>query len=300
MTTPSAGLIAALWFIGMAFFALWVLDIGRPVLAGRLRNVISPGVGDDVGTPAALLTELRLATWRAVRRLGSDEDMSRRLCRAGWRMSVDSLRLLLVGATVGGALLSLGMSVAIKPSGRASSPIPGLLLAAFGAGLGLLIANQIVSRAIAKREQRMAAEFPAIADLLAFAVAAGESAVGALSRVVACSRGELAAELEVALVEVRGGTPIAGALRHLADRVDVVSIHRFVDGVVVALERGTPLAEILRSQSVDARAHGQRLLIESAGRREVFMLMPVVFLILPTVVLVALFPGLQALNMSVP
>ena len=37
---------------------------------------------------------------------------------------------------------------------------------------------------------------------------------------------------------------------------------------------------------------GRRELIESAARREVLMMVPVVFLVLPVTVLFALFPGL--------
>jgi tight adherence protein C len=73
-----------------------------------------------------------------------------------------------------------------------------------------------------------------------------------------------------------------------------------VDGIVVALERGTPLAEVVRAQAEDARAAEQRRLMELAGRKDVAMLVPVVFLVLPTVVLIALYPGVQSLRLIVP
>ena len=40
-------------------------------------------------------------------------------------------------------------------------------------------------------------------------------------------------------------------------------------------------------------------IVQEAGSKDVLMLVPVVFLILPTVVLVALFPGIQALRLVV-
>jgi len=70
-----------------------------------------------------------------------------------------------------------------------------------------------------------------------------------------------------------------------------------VDALVVALERGTPLADVLRSQADDIRGARRRTLLELAGRKDVLMLVPVVFLILPTVVLIALFPAAQALRL---
>ena len=50
----------------------------------------------------------------------------------------------------------------------------------------------------------------------------------------------------------------------------------------------------------DAQATSRRRLMELAGRKDAAMLVPVVFLVLPTVVAVALFPGLQGLRLVVP
>jgi len=205
----------------------------------------------------------------------------------------------LVAASFAGALL-LPLAILVIGARAASSPAVLCALALVGAVAGGLVLDQLVGRAVAARGRRLTAAFPAVAELLAFSVAAGESTTGALSRVVSSTGGELSDELALTLADMRGGAPMTTALRALGDRAQAPVLDRFVDGVVVAVERGTPLAEVLRAQAADARAHGQRELIESAGRREVFMLMPVVFLILPTVVLVALFPGLAALSMSVP
>ena len=74
------------------------------------------------------------------------------------------------------------------------------------------------------------------------------------------------------------------------------ALARFVDGVVVAAERGTPLAEVLRAQAADVREAGRRALLEAGGRREIAMLVPVVFVILPTTVVFALYPGLVGIT----
>mgnify|MGYP003290897010 CR=1 FL=1 len=69
-----------------------------------------------------------------------------------------------------------------------------------------------------------------------------------------------------------------------------------LDGLVVAVERGTPLGDVLRAQAADVREQHKRDLIEAGGRREVLMLVPVVFLELPVVILFALYPGLFTLS----
>ena len=67
---------------------------------------------------------------------------------------------------------------------------------------------------------------------------------------------------------------------------------------MIALERGTPLAEVLRAQAQDVREAGRRRLIEAGARKEVSMMVPVVFLVLPVTVLFVVYPGLAVLDLS--
>ena len=112
--------------------------------------------------------------------------------------------------------------------------------------------------------------------------------------------GELARELGRALDDARGGAPLVAALDAVAARTTLPSLARFVDGIAVAVERGTPLAEVLRAQAVDVRESGKRDLMDASGKKEIAMMVPVVFLILPVTVLFLLFPGLYGLTFSVP
>ena len=76
------------------------------------------------------------------------------------------------------------------------------------------------------------------------------------------------------------------------------SLARFVDGVAVAIERGTPLGDVLRAQAQDVREATRRQLIESGGKREIAMMIPVVFLVLPVTVLFIVYPGLAVLDLA--
>jgi len=89
---------------------------------------------------------------------------------------------------------------------------------------------------------------------------------------VRLSSGPLAGELGRALADVRLGMPLAAALDALARRTSLVPLSRFVDGVVVALERGTPLGDVLRSQAGDVREAGKRALLDAGGRKEIQMM----------------------------
>ena len=83
----------------------------------------------------------------------------------------------------------------------------------------------------------------------------------------------------------------------LRTRNDSEILSRLVDAVVAALERGSPLAGVLRDQVADSRAAARTQLLAEGGRKEVWMMVPVVFLILPLTVVFALYPGLVALQM---
>ncbi|MGY1762291.1 type II secretion system F family protein [Geodermatophilus sp. SYSU D00779] len=93
----------------------------------------------------------------------------------------------------------------------------------------------------------------------------------------ATNRGSLGpASRGAALGRARAGVPLADALQQLADRTSLDPLARFVDGLLVALERGTPLAEVLRSQAADVREAGKRRLLEAGGRKEIAMMVTVV------------------------
>ena len=120
----------------------------------------------------------------------------------------------------------------------------------------------------------------------------------ALERVARLSDGELADELRRTLADTRAGASLTMALQALADRTALVPLARFVDGVVVAVERGTPLADVLHAQAQDVREVGQRALMDAAGKKEILMMIPVVFLILPVTVLFAVYPGFAFLRLG--
>ena len=252
-----------------------LLDDDRPV-RGALGVVAAPLVR-DLG--------------RVVERvMGGADTVRRRQLRAGLPADVDRFRAEQVlwgalGAVVGGVVGTLAVLL------RGAGPVPVIGLVLVGAGLGVTGADYLLSRRAARREARMLMEFPTVAELLALAVGAGEGAVGALDRVCRLSRGELAGELRRCLADARAGANLPTALSGLADRTGLPSLRRFVDGVVIAVQRGTPLAEVLRAQAQDVREEGRRALMESGGRKEIAMMVPVVFLILPVTIVFAVFPG---------
>lgn len=203
-------------------------------------------------------------------------------------------RLIAVSAGVG-AGAALGFVIAL----RGSSGVVVVLIAGIGGVSAELARSTFESRTRRQARRRISAELPDLAELLAFAVAAGESPPAALTRISGMASGELGILMRRVTAEMRLGTGFDEAMRDLVLASGCADVERFVDGLLLAMERGTPLAELLRAQAADARAAQSRRLLESAGRKDVAMLIPIVFLILPTVVLIALFPGFRSLHLFI-
>ena len=223
--------------------------------------------------------------------LGGLTSLRKRLVQAGRGMTVEELR---AEQVVWGAIgLFAGLAVVtLSIATRSGPPALALVLLCLGTTLvGVLARDTYLTREVRRREERMLAEFPTVAELLALAVTAGEGPIGALERVCRISRGELARELDIALGEARTGASIVEAMEGISTRTSLAPLARFVDGIAVAVERGTPLADVLRAQAVDVREAGKRRLLEAGGKREIAMLVPVVFFVLPVTIVFALFPG---------
>jgi tight adherence protein C len=192
---------------------------------------------------------------------------------------------------------ALGVLVALRSPGRT---VPLIVLCGVAFVLGVLLRENRLTAQVTERERRILVEFPTVAELLALAVGAGEGPVSALDRVVTRSRGELSADLGVVLADIRLGTPVSAALDALARRTGLPVVARFAEGMAVAIERGTPLAGVLHAQATDVREAGRRALIESGARKEIAMMVPVVFLVLPVTVVFAFWPGVVGLHLVTP
>lgn len=267
-------------------------------LAPYLRDTPKPSrllAIDDVSLIAVIPTVLRPLVTDLAQRvesvLGGTASVRRRLLRAGRKPDTDHFRAEQVVYGFAGAVLG-GILGIVYVTGQGRSPIFLLVLVLLGFAIGVVMRDTLLSREADRREARMLAEFPTVAELLALAVGAGEGAAGALERVVRLSGGELSDELGRCLADARAGASLPSALQGLADRTGLTSLARFVDGIVVAVERGTPLSDVLRAQAQDVREQGRRLIMEAGGKKEIAMMVPVVFGVLPVTILFALFPGL--------
>jgi tight adherence protein C len=309
MTSLALGALLGLLFAAGVLLAVRAAPPMRPV---RLVDRVAPYLG-DTAPPSKLLARPTAAAlpFVVVRRLfgpvigdavgfldrviGGSVSVRRRLGGLGSGATVEEFRIeQVLWAAVG--MLGCGLLVVLIGAARGGvDPVLAGGAALIGVLGGVLSRDWYLTHQLQRREAAMLAEFPVVADLLALAVVAGEAPPDALLRVCRLTGGELARDLDAALARARSGTSLTSALADLAERTTLEPFSRFVQGLVVAIERGTPLAGVLRAQAGDVREAGKRALLEAGGRKEISMMVPVVFLLLPVTVLFALFPALSTL-----
>lgn len=313
MSPQLAGsLLGATAGLGLILVVTRLRAIHRPTLALRVLPYVRdvPRLGrpapmdEPTSSPMSAAAgvfgpALRAAANGVERVLGGAPSVRRRLARATLDKTVHDFRIEQVLWGLAGFALVAAYCL-LTTLGGGGDTVSSLLLCAVGFATGVLARDTYLTSQVTARERKVTAEFPVLAELLALAVAAGEGPVAALDRVVRRSGGELSRDLAAVLASVRTGEPVAQAFDRMAATTGIPSVARFAQGVAVAVERGTPLADVLHAQAADVREASKRELIEVAARKEIFMMVPVVFLILPVTVLIAFWPGVIGLHLTTP
>jgi tight adherence protein C len=271
--------------------APYVLDVSAGARAHTARQQVDPV--PVLGILFAPLFGRLLRSLIAL--MGDSEGTRRRLDQAGSRSRIDQFRAeQLVYALVG---FAVGVAVVfVVPSMRGMPLALQVVLPPTLALSGALARDWRLQGAAKARLARMESELPTVLEFLTLSLSAGEGILDALRRVSATSSGELAREFAGVVHDVQVGVPLAAGLNDLSRRIHSTPLTRCIDQVTSALERGSPIAEVLRAQAQDARDDSKRRLLEIAGKKEVAMLVPLVFLILPMTVVFAIFPGIFVLQ----
>ena len=283
--------------------------LSRPTLANRVAPYVidvSAGAREHVAPrsigPLPVLGVLLIPTVRWLRTnlatiAGGSDQITRRLRQSGSEMSVEAYRSQQLIAVLGGAMLGVVFDVTIANAQQVPL-IAQAVLVVVGGVVGITLRDYLLQRSAKSRIRRLTAELPVVLEFLALSLSAGEGILDAVRRVSHVSGGELSRELARVVTSVNTGLPFGDTLGVLARELELPPFTRCVDQILGALDRGTPLSEVLQAQAQDAREESKRELLELAGKKEVAMLFPLVFLILPITIAFAIFPGIFVLQVG--
>jgi tight adherence protein C len=245
-------------------------DYGMRSLKARLV-----GVSEHYAGPADAL-ELDLA--RAASSLCASEFRARQVTWGLW------------GAAVG-LVVDAAVALVVQPAAPAYVIVP--VIAAL---VGFLSVHYFLGYAAKARVKRIEAQLPAVWEFLSLSLSAGEGLSDALKRMASIGHGDITDEFRVVVLDVQLGIPLATALQTMERKLKISALSRGIEQILGALNRGTPVSAVLQAHALDAREDSKRRLLESAGQKEVAMLVPLVFLILPVTIVFAVFPGLLVIQ----
>ena len=161
-----------------------------------------------------------------------------------------------------------------------------------------IYSGEVLKRKKKKELRTIELEFPSVVELFAILVSAGLSPSASLLRISEVTSGEFGSVLRSCVNEMKHGAPLSGALEMINEVVKSPVVRRFNDSILIAMERGTPLTELLHRQVEEVRHSQRSQMLDRAGKAEISLMIPVVFLILPISVLFALWPSYFALGQN--
>ena len=219
-----------------------------------------------------------------------------RISLAGRPMGLTVGRLLAIKAILGvvvtllAAFVMLGSRVDPLGFGPFSIAFTAVVL-----GLAAYyLPDLFLRQALRRRREAIRRQLPEVCDLLSVCVDAGAPFDVALAKVVESPymAGPLVDELRGVLRQIQYATGRLDALTRMADRLGVEELRIFVVGLGESFKRGAPIADELRVQSEDIRRRYRDHAEEQANQATVKLLVPLVFLIFPTLFIVILTPAL--------
>jgi pilus assembly protein TadC len=133
-------------------------------------------------------------------------------------------------------------------------------------------------------------------DLLAVALTAGQNPRASIDTISEFLPTDFKEGISKAIRENAFGKPLMIALNEMSDEKESRVLKPLIKQMETAIARGTPLAEVSRKFAEDQRLKFKNLLMKQAAAKEISMLFPVVFVVLPSVLAVAMYPALTVLQ----
>jgi tight adherence protein C len=213
---------------------------------------------------------------------------------AGWRQP--SAPTIFFGIKTLLALSFPLIALTLGGEGLLASGVSRILFVLVSASaVGYYLPNLFLRYKIADRQREIFESFPDALDLLIICVESGlglDQAIGKVAAEIDIKSKVLAQELQLVLMELRSGFSRETALRHLALRTGIEEIDLLVAMMIQADRFGTSMGDSLRVHADNLRTKRRQRAEEAAAKIAVKLLMPLIFMIFPTLMLVLVGPAM--------
>lgn len=141
-------------------------------------------------------------------------------------------------------------------------------------------------------------ELANILQMMSIMISAGQSPMTAMRYVSERSVGHISKLILKSFDRYASGSNLTSSLEFIAAATGSTQVRRLTNSLQIAIERGTPILDVLNNQ-VQTLNKGINLeLLKKSGKSEIYLLIPVVFLILPISITFAVWPSIYALNQA--
>jgi tight adherence protein C len=171
-------------------------------------------------------------------------------------------------------------------------PLNAIGLTALMAFLGYYLPSAQLKSQIKRRQESIVRALPDALDLLTICVEAGLGFDQAMGKVYEKWDNELALAFGRVIQEIALGKMRREALRDMAKSMGVPDVTAFTAAIIQADQLGVSMAKILRIQSDQMRVKRRQRAQEKAHQAPVKMMIPMVFLIFPSIWIILLGPSL--------
>ncbi|MCZ6592866.1 MAG: type II secretion system F family protein [Alphaproteobacteria bacterium] len=214
-------------------------------------------------------------------------------------------------------LLAVGMALGlaiVMPIIAADTAIQSVIILAGAAGMmGYFLPVFLLSRRVRKRQLSIREGFPDALDMLLVCVESGLGLDGALARVadeIGRAHPLLSEQFGFIGRELRVGRDREVALRSMAERIGIDEVTSLVTLLIQTDKLGTSIGDALRAHAYEMRSTRLLRAEEKAMKLPVKLSVPLIFFILPALLLVILapasisigrdmFPALQNVDLSI-
>ncbi len=220
------------------------------------------------------------------------EVTTRKLELAGHPGGIDAATFLasrfVVSAVFGGLFILIGVLARTWSFGRI------ILVVGIFSVLGFYFPQLWLQSRINSRQRDVRKAMPDALDLLTICVEAGLGFDAAMSKVAEKWINELSLAFSRCIREVQLGKTQREALKDMAERLGLPEMTSFVAAVIQSQILGVSLAKVLRIQSDQMRIRRRQRAEEEAHKAPVKMILPMAFLIFPSILIILLTPaGIQ-------
>lgn len=215
---------------------------------------------------------------------------TRKLELAGRSSKMDATLFITIEFIIAG-VVGLGSFLLMRFFGNNMPPGRMFLLTVTLTVLGFFLPQYQLSRSITKRQKEIRKGMPDALDLLTICVEAGLSFDGAMAKVAEKWNNEISRAFARVIQEIQLGKLRREALRDMQENIGVSEMTSFVAALIQSEQLGVSMAKVLRVQADQMRVRRRQLAEEEAHKAPIKMLIPMAFIMFPSILIILLAPA---------